>query len=228
MTIPSYQVDAALNALKDATSLDLLRPAMVDVLEAAFSATPPEEVVTEEMDKAGVKAYQESPHGMLSAEGDCPARIYRVMHSARPKVSSEAPVDGAYAPEEERKLVRFESAVAVGVVPGRTDGMLSLHVGSAVIMLDPTEAHRLALDLTFCANLDPARHKPRTESTPHDLPIKYQRNVGGVQTISYNTRKAERRSHHAFGALHYFGNYSVERRAKITTPSDRRSPKGAA
>jgi hypothetical protein len=48
-----------------------------------------------------------------------------------------------------------EYAIAVGVVPSRDDGMLSLHVGPSWTLLKPDEACALACSLTTMAHSVP-------------------------------------------------------------------------
>lgn len=81
MTIPSYQVDAALKAYDHAWRQADFKyaEAMRYALEAAQSATPPEEVVeiTDAMREAGEKVFCCKMCGFDD--------LYRAMHSARPK-----------------------------------------------------------------------------------------------------------------------------------------------
>lgn len=174
-------------------------------------ATPPEEVVvTRAMRDAGVSKAKDvrrtCPITWVSDDAMCEL-VYIAMHSARPKVSSEAPVDGAYAP------------------------CITPELAKAAYLSHQRHQHRSCIEqwLAVLEEILPylSRHKPRP--TSHDLPIKYQRNVNGIQTLSFNTRDGKERRAHENGYGYWHRNERHSREI-VRNPKylDRRSPKGAA
>lgn len=73
-----------------------------------------------------------------------------------------------YGVKKDARQEHLASTVAVGIVPGRTDGMLSLHVGNAVVYLDRADCGRLAADLETKVGESYAltRPKPKGEAEP--------------------------------------------------------------
>lgn len=64
--------------------------------------------------------------------------------------------------------VEFAGTVAVGLVPDRQDGLVSLHVDSTVILLNGDEARSLANDLLKHAQTEGHKAPPNTPSNPYD------------------------------------------------------------
>lgn len=118
---------------------------MLQALEAALN--PPEIVVTEEMLRAGCTAILnmestgiQPPSKLYTTKyADIATAAYRAMRKLEPVGTQSA---------------TYQDTVAVGVVPDRTDGLLSLHVGGSVVFLTPTEALGVATFLKIHAGKD--------------------------------------------------------------------------
>lgn len=90
---------------------------------------------------------ERGPYAQLARYAPPPATMPMIFPSDQTESSAWSAQQVNDLPSFQREDGHYQTSVAVGVVPNRTDGMLSLHVGPAWTMLSGAESLWLAEDL---------------------------------------------------------------------------------